>query len=274
MQRARVPLPEETVRRYQILATHHGQMICDADDTYVGKALWALGHYSGEEMQLMCRLIEPGWLVVEAGSHIGTMTVPMARKCRTLFAFEPQRLVFQMLCANLAMNSILNVRAFEQALGESDGICLVPTEGAQNTGGVTLKGVTEGDQVMCRSVDSLGLPRLDLLKADVEGMELDVLRGARKTIAAFRPLLYLESAADHEPLFEELETLGYDPYWHFPQLFIETRSAIPTMVVSTNLLCYPKERTARVGDLEPARSGDQALEVAHRVRPTQESAHP
>lgn len=256
------------MRRYQLLHTHHGQMLCDADDTYVGKALWTLGHYSGEEMMLMSQLIEPGWVVVEAGAHIGTMTVPMARKCEALLAFEPQRLVFQMLCANLALNGILNVRAFEQALGEADGQCLVPLPagGVQNTGGVTLKGATEGDSVVCRSIDSLHLPRLDLLKADVEGMELELLRGARKTIAAFRPLLYLESAAEHEPLFSELESLGYDPYWHFPPLMIELRNSANVMVVSTNLLCYPKERTERVGDLVLARSGDQALAVAERQR--------
>ena len=254
------------MRRYQLLHTDHGHMLCDADDTYVGKALWSLGHYSGDEMMLMCQLIEPDWVVVEAGAHIGTMTVPMARKCRMLVAFEPQRLIFQMLCANLALNGIFNVRAFEQALGEVDGQCLVPTGGEQNTGGVTLKGVTEGDPVARRAIDALGLPRLDLLKADVEGMELEVLRGARNTIAAYRPLLYLESAADHEPLLSELEALGYDAYWHFPKLIIELRNSVPTMVVSMNLLCYPKERAARVEGLEAARSGDQALVVADRQR--------
>ncbi len=256
--------------RYELRATAHGQMLFDADDTYVGRALKDLGQYSGEEAMLMCMLIEPGWVVVEAGAHIGTMTVPMARKCEALYAFEPQRLMFQLLCANLALNGLVNVRAFEQALGESDGQCLVPRRplsGAHNTGGCTLRGVTEGDSVPRRTVDSLGLPRLDLLKADVEEMELEVLRGARDTVAAFRPLLYLESNTDHEPLLEELEALGYDAYWHFPPLIIEERNSVATMVVSTNLLCYPKERTvARVEGLVPARSGDQALDVAHRQR--------
>ena len=256
--------------RYELRATAHGQMLFDVDDTYVGRALRDLGEYSGEEARLMCSLIEPGWVVLEAGAHIGTMTVPMARKCAELWAFEPQRLMFQLLCANLALNGLVNVRAFEQALGESDGQCLVPRRvlgGAHNTGGVTLKGVTEGDPVVRRSVDSLGLPRLDLLKADVEEMELEVLRGAKNTIAACRPLLYLESNTDHEPLFEELKAFGYEAYWHFPPLLIEDRNSISTMVVSTNLLCYPKESTAaRVAGLVLARSGDQALAVADSQR--------
>ena len=255
--------------RYELRTTNHGHMLFDADDMYVGRALVELGQYSGEEVSLLCGLIEPGDFVVEAGAHIGTMTVPMARKAGVIFAFEPQRLVFQMLCANLALNGILNARAFEMALGESDGQCFVPRRasgGEQNTGGVSLKGVTEGDPVPCRSVDSLGLPRLDLLKADVEEMELDVLRGARKTIAGCRPMLYLESNTDHEPLFAEIDALGYDPYWHFPSLIVESRNSVNTLVVSSNLLCYPKERTARVTGLEAACRGDQALVVAERQR--------
>jgi hypothetical protein len=122
--------------RYEVRTTAHGQMLFDSDDVYVGRSLRELGQYSGDEVMLMCLLIEPGWVVVEAGAHIGTMTVPMARKCGVLYAFEPQRLVFQMLCANLALNGLSNVRAFEQALGESDGQCpRREATGAQNTGG-------------------------------------------------------------------------------------------------------------------------------------------
>ncbi len=253
--------------RYELRETDHGQMLFDADDTYIGKELREAGRYSWEEVDLMCNLLEPGSIVVEAGAHIGTMTVPMAKKCRVIFAFEPQRLVFQMLCANLALNGVLNVRAFEQALGEADGHLLVPPSalGVRNTGGVTLKGLTEGDPVVCRSVDSLGLPKLDLLKLDVEEMELEVLRGARNTIAACRPLLYLESNRDHEPIFAEIEALGYDAYWHFPMLRVESRNSVDTAVVSTNLLCIPKERAARVDGLEQARSGDLALVVCDRI---------
>lgn len=252
---------------YELRDTDHGLMLFHPEDMYVGRALIELRQYSGEEVALLCSLIEPEAVVVEAGAHIGTLTVMMARKCRVLFAFEPQRLVFQILCANLALNGILNVRAFEQALGEADGQCLVPRlAGGPNTGGVSLKGVTDGDAVMCRAVDSMGLTRLDLLKADVEEMELEVLRGARKTIAALRPLLYLESNTDHDPLLAELESLGYDAYWHFPPMLVEIRNSIPTMVISTNLLCYPRERTDRLESLELARSGDQALEVEERLQ--------
>ena len=95
---------------YEILTTYHGPMIFNSDDIYVGRAFRELGQYSGEEVSLLCSLLEPDSVVVEAGAHIGTMTVPMAKKCAVIFAFEPQRLVFQMLCANLALNQ--GMRAF------------------------------------------------------------------------------------------------------------------------------------------------------------------
>ena len=71
------------------------------------------------------------------------------------------------------------------------------------------------------TIDSLELPRCNLLKADVEGMELSVIRGAAQTIAKFRPVLYVENdRAERSPaLIEYLQSLGYVLYWHLPTMF-------------------------------------------------------
>lgn len=50
----------------------------------------------------------------------------------------------------------------------------------------------KGRQVRQIALDSLNLKRVDLLKIDVESMELDVLRGARSLIAAYAPLIWVE----------------------------------------------------------------------------------
>ena len=70
-------------------------------------------------------------------------------------------------------------------------------------------------------IDELQLTRCDLIKADVEGMEEEVLRGATRTIERFRPVLYLESDREDKrsTLFELIRTLGYRLYWHTPSLF-------------------------------------------------------
>ena len=66
-----------------------------------------------------------------------------------------------------------------------------------------------------------GLSRLRFLKIDVEGMEIDVLQGARELILRTRPTLYVENdrPARSEALVASLRSLGYDLYWHTPRLY-------------------------------------------------------
>ena len=261
--------------RYELRHTKHGVLLIDVDDKFVGRAILAHGEYSWEEVMLLCSLVGRGSVVLEAGAHIGTITVPLARTCGVLFAFEPQRLLFQLLCANLALNGILNVRAYEQAVGADDGMMLVPppaNDGVGNTGGVTLVGVKAGDPVGRRSVDSMKLSKLDLLKADVEDMELDVVRGARETIARLRPVLYLEANTRvySDPLLAELHELGYECRWHFPGMFIEEKDN--KMICSMNLLCMPDGRAFPEKPMEPAMVGDEAIEVATAFRARQRKA--
>src|SRR5262249_28338799 len=141
----------------------------------------------------------PGMTVVEVGANIGLLTVPFARLVAPggkVIAFEPQRIVHQILCGNLALNALTNVFAQNSAIGSECGcITVPPIDYAQtgNFGGVSLRGRNEGESIPLLTIDSLSLDRCDFMKIDVEGMELDVLRGAARTLARFRPILYLEN---------------------------------------------------------------------------------
>ncbi len=204
----------------------HGRFLCQDNDQYVGRSLVVYGEYSDGELTLLRPYLKPGGVVVEAGSNIGAHTVPIAQWVAPegrVYAFEPQRLVHQMLCGNLAINAIENVFALWVALGDRSGQVRVPAirygEDA-NYGGVELGG-EEGDAVAIGTVDALRLDRLDLLKADVEGTEELVLRGAEATIGRTRPVLYLENdRREKSPaLLAYLFALGYEAWWHLPPLF-------------------------------------------------------
>src|SRR6185312_10827709 len=108
----------------------------------------------------------------------------------------PQRLMFQALCANVALNSCANVFTRQAAVGAAIGTVQVPVLDPRehnNCGGLSLLGPRSGEPVPMVTVDSLELVDCQFMKIDVEGMEVEALRGAVATIERFRPILYIEN---------------------------------------------------------------------------------
>jgi FkbM family methyltransferase len=242
------------------LNTRHGPMLGLPGDRYVTRALEVYGEFSPDEGRLLAQVVRPGMIVVEVGANIGAHTVAMARACRpgVLMAFEPQRRIFQILCANLVLNDIDNVIARPEACGMEAGEATVPPlnyAGADNFGGVSLLGADQaGERVRVVRIDDLGLTALGLLKVDVEGQEIDVLGGAAETIARTRPVLYVENdrPASQRALVTLIHHLGYQMYWHTPALCeVENFNGVKDLVferniLSLNMLCLPIERGTQV----------------------------
>jgi FkbM family methyltransferase len=242
------------------LKTRHGPMLALPGDRYITRALEVYGEFSPDEGRLLTQIVKPGMTVVEVGANIGAHTVAMARACRpgVLYAFEPQRRIFQILCANLVLNDIDNVVALPEACGMEPGEATIPPldyAGADNFGGVSLAPAGQaGETVRVVRLDDLNLPSLGLLKVDVEGLEIDVLGGAVATIARLRPVLYVENdrAQNQRTLITLIHNLGYQMYWHTPALCeVENFNGAKEQVferniLSLNMLCLPIERGTRV----------------------------
>jgi FkbM family methyltransferase len=249
----------------KIVATRHGPMMGLAGDLYITRALEVYGEYCPGEWRMLAQLVKPGMTVVEMGANIGTHSVPLAHQCfpGPLYLFEPQQRVFQLLCANLAANSVRNAIAYPEACSEAEGFVLVPRldYGANlNFGGVSVQADGEGasgQRVRATPLDSLNLPACHVIKIDVEGFEALALRGAAATIRRFRPVLYVEN--DRKDRQNELITLiaemGYKLYWHRPRLFEPGNfngypDDIFGRVISRNMLCIPAERGTTVLSME------------------------
>ena len=244
----------------------HGEMLYNIHDSYIGRSLDLYGEYSEGEIDLFRRIVHAGHAVVEAGANIGAHTLFFARQVGptgTVLAFEPQRIVFQTLCANLALNSVTNVDCRQQAVGAAAGEIIVPAidyRREANFGGLALGGHTRGERVPLVTIDGLDLGRCDLLKLDVEGMEQDALVGAAATISRLKPLLYVENDRREKSadLIRCLDSLGYTMYWHTPPLFnpgnffANPRNAFVN-IISRNMLCVHRSRSDRVEGLEAVR---------------------
>jgi FkbM family methyltransferase len=223
-------------------------------DQYIGRSLAVYGEYSESEAAVFSQIVGAGHVVVEVGANMGAHTVHLAKLAGpggAMHAFEPQRAIFHLLCANIALNGLDNVYAHQEAVGRAPGLLkTLPLDyGAENNfGGLSLIGTEHGEDVPVITLDSLDLPSLRLLKVDVEGMEVDVLLGAERTIARHRPILYVENdrRENSGQLITLLESYGYDLWWHLaplhnPDNFAGYGEDIFPGVISMNLLCTPKE---------------------------------
>ena len=225
-------MPERFPPLVEIAETPYGPMLYPKADMYIGRSLKEYGEFSSGETKLFRQIVKPGMVVLDVGANIGAHTVPLAQMVGPrglVLAFEPQRILHQMLCGNLALNSVPNVVAHAMALSDKPGTCRIPALDygkAFNFGAVSIDMAAQGGPVPCEPVpvgtlDQFQLARLDFMKLDVEGFERSVLLGGAQTLSRHRPVLYVEN--DRQPksaeLIQCLFDMGYRLWWHLPPLF-------------------------------------------------------
>jgi len=212
--------------RLSLKQCRHGPMMYLRNDVYIGRSFEQYGEYSEGEVALLRALLRPGDVAFDVGANVGALTIPMARlvgPTGMVYAFEPQRVIFQILCGNVAINELGNVQTLQWAVGSAAGTTKVmPLDyGAQNNFGGLALGSANGEDVAVIAIDDLNLSTLRLLKMDVEGMELDAIRGAAATIARCRPFLFIENDRPEKStaLLTQLFDHGYRLWWHTTPLY-------------------------------------------------------
>jgi FkbM family methyltransferase len=253
----------------------HGTFKYFADDTFVGRSLKLYGEYSEAEWEGLNILLGPGNVVIEVGSNIGALTVPMAKAIGPLgklYAFEPQPATAALLRENLSDNGIDNVVVHQTAAGPSKSRVRMPalTELTHNNFGRAEIG--HGSLVvLMQKIDDLELPKLSLLKIDAEGSEIGALGGAEKTIMRCRPMIYIENDRREKSLdlIGWLVDHGYRCFWHRPFLFnpknfAEEKRNVFGVIASFNMLCVPTDVKGENGYFE-VNGLDEVCDL--RVRP-------
>ena len=255
----------------------HGLMTWFRHDAHVGRALEVYGEWAEAEVELLRAFLGPGKVAVDVGANIGTHAVAMAQAVGPtglVLAFEPQRAVHQVLCANAALNGLLQLKAFHAALGAQAGGVVVPeVDYAEpgNFGGVPLGAWTQGETVPVLTLDGFALPRCDVLKVDVEGMEAAVLAGAQDTLRRCQPVVYFENngPAGAPEVVRQLRALGYVLAWHFSpffraQNFLGATDDVFGGTVDANVLAVPAAMAGVVRRFLPVEADDEPAATALR----------
>jgi len=190
-----------TVHREVMLPT--GQRIvidpCDND----GRAVLLHGFYEPETVALLSALLSEGMTYVDVGANIGHHALIAASRVGdrgAIHAFEPAPAMFEALRRNMSRNGYRNVSCNNCALGDQAGLAQFHladiSHSCAHSLGRTVHVTDRQVSVRVRTLDdyfvTAPINRLDVLKVDVEGAELMVLRGAERTIRQFRPLMVLE----------------------------------------------------------------------------------
>lgn len=261
---------------YKLVKARHGQFLVNPRDVYIGTSMIAYGEFSEIETKILLQLCRAGATVVEVGANIGSHTIPLAKKVGPsgrVIAIEPQPVIFQNLCANIALNNLGHVETLQKAFGAMVSSAWMPRldYGSKgNFGGISVVTDPVDDKpyfkIDVARIDDLELKSLDLLKIDVEGMELDVLRGAEDTIAAQRPIIYLENdRREKSPdLILYLWKTGYKLWWHTPALFNlenynKNHENMWPGIISLNMLCLPGEMPVKVSGMVEVKSEEDFL---------------
>jgi len=201
--------------------------------------------YESTFLELLQRFHRPGGVIIDGGANIGNHTLYFAKVVGAeVIAFEPEPHNASCLAINIAVNGISDrVQLHKHGLGQTSGMITLQMNVQSNFGSFTTKlnSNQNSDQIAdtmqvnvpVRSLDAVFGTKsgkiISILKLDVEGMELDVLRGAKELIRSSLPVIAVECFT-----LEELSRVEsfLEPMEYFP---VECVNATPTILfVSRN----------------------------------------
>lgn len=179
---------------------HSVRFFVNSEFDYIQRHHGAGRIYEPEELSIISRHCPRGGVFVDVGANVGNHAIYLARALglRRVIAFEPGRTQNVLLRVNIALNELEDVvTAMRTALSDRDGAGTLVCDAAYNLGSAHLADDREGEVVRIMSGDvALDGVVPDFLKIDVEGHELQVLRGLSNTIRSARPPIFIEVQAE------------------------------------------------------------------------------
>tara|TARA_A100001011_G_scaffold357206_1_gene401875 strand:- start:761 stop:1501 length:741 start_codon:yes stop_codon:yes gene_type:complete len=157
------------------------------------------------------------------GCHIGTVALPLSKYIEKVTAIEAYPVTFKHLEENIEINNIKNIKAFNLAIGdENKKIYFLDDKNNRiknNTGGMHV--ITEGDishnrlssdihskkySNKMKKLDDLNITDFDILLADVEGKEYELLKGGKNKIIKNKPIIIVEIWNNNKRSLEKMQT--------------------------------------------------------------------
>jgi FkbM family methyltransferase len=206
--------------------------------TDIGRSILVTGQFERHALDQCARFIRKDSVVIDVGANVGVHTVHYANCAPSgrIISIEPSRSTLQYLLRNIA--HLANVVPLNVALSDTTGIksFFVASDNAYSgLKDTKRKTILREEAVACFKGDEILLPlcadgHVDLIKVDVEGLELQVLRGLRTIISQHRPIIFCEifggeqSNSDPEATVSYCVSLGYEAFTLCGKQLVPSRS--------------------------------------------------
>jgi FkbM family methyltransferase len=158
------------------------------------------------DLEVLPDVIKPGFNCIDLGANIGRYTKHMSQiagSSGTVLAVEPVAFTFGVLSYCVGSLGLKNVRLRRCAVSDHDGVA------SMRIPNIYEAELVEGNDTPVITLDRLAVDlRVDFVKCDVEGHELEVINGGRETIHRCKPAWLIETKWD-SPVFSLMESLGY-----------------------------------------------------------------
>lgn len=213
---------KDGVRGQRVVETDvlDGRLYVDLADSGVSRTLYLNGIYEPDLTRACPDLVGDGETVVDVGANIGYFTVLFSESVGengSVYAFEPDPRNFDLLERNVTLRECRNVTTERVAISDIEGTLEFELSDDQfsrsNADGLTDTG-GEVAEVAAVTLDDRIDDTVDLLKVDVVGAELRVLRGALSLIERYRPTIVLPHLPEkwentELTVFDRIESMGY-----------------------------------------------------------------
>lgn len=251
------------------------RMVLDPSDYF--QCMMYYGRFCPEVLQALQKFVRRGDTVLDIGAQLGYFSLHVARLVSStgrVYCFEPDPRSFARLDDAIRLSRIDWIKSFQTALSAREGTMdfyLSPTLGWST--GVKNSHLEDLQQVSVRTtpldllVSRGEIPsRIRLAKIDVEGFEMEVLRGMRNVLATSRPILVLEinvqmlhaQGTSPSEIVRFLESFEYrvsridkDLRWWRSRPRMRLYPADSSLLVDCDLVCTPSEHLA-IGAPEPS----------------------
>lgn len=196
----------------------------------MGFSIYWSGFHEFHEFLFLNKFLKKDMVFVDIGANLGEYSLFAAKRLSSgkVLAFEPMPKMYVLLEENRALNQFENITIFKYGLSaQEDTLPIHEIENAHEG----LSTFFPGDQksrtitnvplkVFDAEIDGFGVERIDFVKIDIEGSELSALKGAKKSIQKFKPLVMVEinqktygmAGYSIEDMFNFFAELSYSPF--------------------------------------------------------------